>query len=193
MNSFTHKAEITGLVLAGGAGRRAGNRDKGLIEWRGIPLIEHVLQRLEPQVGQVTISCNRNIPQYKRYGFPTVRDTRAKFQGPLAGLEAAAQVLETEFLVVVACDIPLLPLDLVPRLLHPLVVPSGESALLSYAHDGTRGQYLCAAMRRGCLLSLAAFLEQGHRTVHHWYESKDAVSVDFSAQKESFTNFNKLQ
>ena len=193
MNSLTHKPDITGLILAGGAGRRVGRRDKGLIEWRDKPLVEHVLHRLESQVGQLLISCNRNIPDYQRYGFPTVSDTRMNFQGPLAGLEAAAQAIETEFLIVVACDIPLLPLDLVPRLLAPLIAANADAPALSYAHDGSRGQYLCAAMRQRCLRSLTDYLEQGHRTVHHWYNNQNVISVDFSDQKSAFTNFNKLQ
>ena len=193
MNSLIHKPEITGLILAGGAGRRVGRRDKGLIEWREKPLVEHVLHRLGTQVGPLVISCNRNIPDYDLYGVPTVSDTRMNFQGPLAGLEAAAQLIETEFLIVVACDIPLLPLDLVPRLLAPLIAASADAPELSYAHDGSRGQYLCAAMRRRCLPSLTDYLEQGHRTVHHWYENQKVISVDFSDQKSAFSNFNKLQ
>jgi len=193
MNSLIHKPEITGLILAGGAGRRVGRRDKGLIEWREKPLVEHVLHRLGTQVGPLVISCNRNIPDYDLYGVPTVSDTRMNFQGPLAGLEAAVPAIETEFVIVVACDIPLVPLDLVPRLLAPLTAASGHTPELSYAHDGSRGQYLCAAMRRGCLTSLTDYLEQGHRTVHHWYENQDAISVDFSDQKNAFSNFNKLQ
>ena len=193
MDSLTHKSEITGLILAGGAGRRVDRRDKGLIEWQEKPLVEHVLHRLATQVGQLLISCNRNIPDYKRYGVPTVLDTRMNFQGPLAGLEAASQVLATEFLIVVACDIPLLPLDLVPRLISPLIGNNADIPELSYAHDGTRGQYLCAAMRRRCLPSLTDYLEQGHRTVHHWYENQKVISVDFSDQKSAFSNFNKMQ
>ena len=193
MDSLTLKSEITGLILAGGAGRRVGRRDKGLIEWQEKPLVEHVLHRLGTQVGQLLISCNRNIPDYERYGVPTVLDTRTNFQGPLAGLEAASPAIETEFLIVVACDIPLLPLDLVPRLLAPLIAANADAPELSYAHDGIRGQYLCAAMRRRCLRSLTDYLEQGHRTVHHWYNNQNVISVDFSDQKSAFSNFNKLQ
>lgn len=193
MDYLKYKAQITGLILAGGAGRRVGGQDKGLIEWRDKPLVEHVYDRIASQVGQLVISCNRNVDDYKRYGTTTVIDTRLDFQGPLAGLEAASQIVETEFVVVVACDIPLIPLDLVSRLMSPLIEPNSNAPELSYAHDGHRGQFLCAAMRQRSLLSISGFLEQGHRAVQQWYQSIDAVSVDFSDQPSAFTNLNKLQ
>jgi len=192
MNSKTGKQQITGLILAGGAGRRARGRDKGLIQWHGKPLVEHVIKRLDAQVGQLLISCNRNIPEYARFGVPVVTDLRTDFQGPLAGLEGAARLVETEFVVVVACDIPLLPPDLVPRLIAPLVQAGKDLPQLSYAHDGSRAQYLCAAMRRECLFTLGEFLEQGHRAVRDWYARHRSVMVDFSDQSDAFANFNEL-
>ena len=192
MDSTSNKSQITGLILAGGAGRRVGGKDKGLIEWRDKPLVEHVFDRLDRQVGQLVISCNRNLADYKRYGSITVEDTRLDFQGPLAGIEAASQIIETQFLVVVACDMPQIPHDLVSRLMSPLIEQDVGAPELSYAHDGIRGQFLCAAMKRDCLLSLGNFLEQGHRAVHQWYQSKVAVSVDFSDQANAFANFNRL-
>ena len=78
--------DITGLILAGGAGRRVEGRDKGLIDWQGKPLVQHVALRLRPQVGQLIISCNRNIETYRELADKTVTDSRRDFQGPLAGL-----------------------------------------------------------------------------------------------------------
>ena len=56
--------QITGLVLAGGRGQRLGGVDKGLQAWHGLPLVDHALVRLAPQVGAVLISANRNAPAY---------------------------------------------------------------------------------------------------------------------------------
>jgi len=168
-----------------------GSRDKGLIQWRGKPLVAHVVERLQPQVDELLISCNRNVPQYRALA-ATVVDNRGEFQGPLAGLESASSRIATEFLVVVACDVPLLPGDLVPRLIDPLRASANSAAEISYAHDGQRGQYLCAAIRRECLASLGAFLDQGHRAVHHWYQTRHSIAVDFSDRAESFRNYNHL-
>jgi molybdopterin-guanine dinucleotide biosynthesis protein A len=184
--------DITGLILAGGAGRRVEGRDKGLINWQGKPLVQHVALRLRPQVGQLIISCNRNIETYRELADKTVTDSRRDFQGPLAGLEAASSIVGTMFLVVVACDTPTLPKDLISRLLAPLDKAEGRPAQISYAHDGQRDQYLCAAINRQCLPSLAAYLDEGHRSVHGWYQRHTATSVDFSDKAASFRNLNRM-
>ena len=186
------RQNITGLILAGGAGRRVGHRDKGLIPWRGKPLIAHVSACLRSQVSEILISCNRNFDDYAKYATQTVADDRRDYQGPLAGLEAASPCVQTDLLVVVSCDMPLLPVDFVSRLLAALMPCPDGTPEISFAHDGIRAQYLCAAMRRDCLKSLPGFLDEGHRAVHEWYAGRRTVSVDFSDQRECFRNYNKL-
>jgi len=190
--SMSHIDNITGLILAGGAGSRVGGQDKGLLSWNGKPLVTHVAERLERQTGQLLISCNRNLADYQSLGFLTVEDRRADFQGPLAGIEAAKDAVKTTYLAVVACDTPLLPTDLVARLLAPLIDGNSNAPLLSYAHDGEREQYLFSVLDVRCLDDLSGFLEQGHRAVKHWYRHIPHAVVDFSDQADAFHNFNYL-
>ena len=68
-------SEVTGVILAGGRGRRMGGEDKGLMMLNGLPLYQHVLQRLQPQVAGICISANRNIERYQQSGFPVISDT----------------------------------------------------------------------------------------------------------------------
>ena len=49
------KEDITGVILAGGRGSRMGGADKGLQNFRGIPLALFTLMRLSPQVGELMI------------------------------------------------------------------------------------------------------------------------------------------
>ncbi len=186
-------SNITGVILAGGAGRRMGHRDKGLIEWGGKLLIAHVSERLKPQVAEIVISCNRNVSRYQEFATRTVKDDRGGFQGPLAGVEAASAYIHTNLLVLVACDMPLLPSDLVARLTAPLTQDTPGSPEISYAHDGIRAQYLCAAMRRACLSTLPDFLNEGHRAVRDWYACRRTIAVDFSDTTEAFKNYNWLE
>ena len=186
------KSNITGLILAGGAGRRVDGRDKGLIPWRGKPLIAHVCDRLKPQIGELLVSCNRNHLSYKAYSDVVITDSRQDFQGPLAGMEAASTYVQTDFLVVVSCDMPVLPDDLVERLVIPLEGTEDYRPDISYAHDGLRAQYLCAAIRRECLDCLSRYLDEGNRAVRDWFESQHTSCVDFSDKASSFTNYNRL-
>lgn len=183
---------ITGLILAGGAGRRVGHRDKGLILWHGKPLVAHVSACLKHQVGEILISCNRNVADYEKYAAQTLVDHRAGYQGPLAGLEAVSPCIRTDLLVVVSCDMPHLPSGFVARLLAPLATGRDDGPEISFVHDGIRAQYLCAAMRTQCLASLTGFLDEGHRAVRDWYEGRRTVAVDFSDQMDCFRNYNTL-
>ncbi len=186
------KNKVTGLILAGGAGRRVGDRDKGLITWHGEPLVAHVSNCLRPQVSKLLISCNRNVARYEQFGAQTVTDDRENFQGPLAGLEAASPLILTDFIVVVGCDTPHLPDDLASRLIAPLTASASDSPEISYAHDGVREQYLCAAIRRECLTSVTHYLNKGYRAVGDWYKTRYTVAVDFSDCESSFRNYNRL-
>ncbi len=187
---MTGSTPISGLILAGGAGRRAGGQDKGLLEWRGLPLIEHVYRRIVPQVDEVLISCNRNREQYASLSAIIGHDLRPDYQGPLAGLEAATTAIAHPLLMVVPCDTPMLPTDLVSNLLRELEQAPGKSIAYAKTRDG--GQYLCALMRTECFRSLPAFLDSGQRAVRHWYEQVGAVAVDMDEQSENFLNLNDL-
>ena len=79
---------------------------------------------------------------------------------------------------------------LVERLLDPLLAAADGSTAISYAHDGERSQYLCAAIRTGILPSLPIFLDEGHRAVRHWYARHRCAVVDFSDQADCFANVN---
>jgi molybdenum cofactor guanylyltransferase len=184
----TSRSGITGLILAGGAGRRAQGRDKGLIHWRGKALVEHVHDRIAPQVDGMLISCNRNREQYARVAEITASDLRDDYQGPLAGLEAATGCLSSAMVLVVPCDTPDLPFDLAQRLQQSL--ESTPEINVAFARTDDGGQYLCALLRTPCLDTLPAYLDSGQRAVRHWYQELGAVEVNFSEQSGRFTNLN---
>ncbi|HMX17345.1 MAG TPA: molybdenum cofactor guanylyltransferase, partial [Rhodocyclaceae bacterium] len=109
-------AGVTGLVLAGGLGRRMGGADKGLLDYAGRALVAAAIERLRPQVGTLMVNANRNGEAYAAFGFPVLADAVAGFAGPLAGLQAGLAACTTPLLVTVPCDSPDAPRDLVARL-----------------------------------------------------------------------------
>jgi molybdenum cofactor guanylyltransferase len=180
-------AEITAVILAGGRGSRMGGKDKGLVEINDLPLIEHVLSAVSPQAGQLIINANRNLEEYRRYGFPVVSDTMANYQGPLAGFASAMAAAETNYIVTIPCDSPLLPDDLVQRLVQAL---NHEDAELAVAHDGERLQPVFALLRVSLLPSLLQFLQRGDRKIDLWYAQHKMAKADFSDIPETFLNIN---
>lgn len=189
-------AEITGLVLAGGEGRRMGGQDKGLLDWQGRPLAEHALGMLAPHVGPLILSINRNRPDYEpvaarwaaRLSEDHFREPDGGQAGPLAGIAAALQLCETPWLAAIPCDAPRLPADLVDRL--ALAVCAGAPA--AYARSPGRSHPTCCMLPAGLRDAASAALERGHRKLWTWLQEHGGQAVDF-AGGEAFTNLNTPQ
>jgi molybdopterin-guanine dinucleotide biosynthesis protein A len=178
---------MTGVILAGGEARRMGCRDKGLVDFAGRPLIEWVIESLEPQVGTLLISANRNRDRYGRYGYPVVADRIEGYQGPLAGFAGAMAVVDTSWILTLPCDGPFPPPDLAPRLAAAL---REEDAEIAVARDAERVQPVYALLPVALAADLSDFLAAGGRQVHRWYARHRTALADFSDRPGCFANVN---
>src|SRR5580765_2631097 len=163
---------VTGMVLAGGQGRRMGGVDKGLQLLHGKPMVVHVLARLAPQVDEIVINANQNVGTYRAFGHPVVSDDIGGFAGPLAGLHAGMKAAKSPLVVTVPCDSPFLPLDLVVRLNSSL----GRNDL-AVAKTGDQPHPVFSLMKTDLLKNLEAFLVKGGRKIDAWYGSLKFVEV----------------
>jgi molybdopterin-guanine dinucleotide biosynthesis protein A len=179
-------ADVTGLVFAGGEGRRMGGRDKGLVPFRGRPLVESVIERLSPQVGQLLVSANRNRDAYAATGHPIIADTLEGYAGPLAGLLAGLDACNTPLLATAPCDAPLLPLDLVARLRTEM---DACDAPVVVARTGGRLQPTFMLCRRTLKPNLEEYLSNGGRKVQVWLAAAGAHEVLFP-DLQAFANAN---
>jgi len=179
------KEAVTGLILAGGEGRRLGGADKGLVDYRGRPLVAHAIERFAPQVATLMISANRNIERYRRLGYPVVTDACADRLGPLAGIAAGLRACETPWLAVCPCDGPQLPADLVGRLLAAV-----GDAPLAIAATPAGPQPTFMLCRRELLPALDARISSGERGALAWCRSQGAVQVRFP-DAAAFANLNR--
>ena len=179
--------DVTGLVLAGGMGRRMGGVDKGLVLLDGRPLAAHVIERLTPQVGAIVINANQNLERYAALGYPVVSDTIAGFAGPLAGLHAGLSAAGTPFVATSPCDSPFLPLDLVARLAKGL---EAASAQLAVAHTFAQPHPVFALVSASVLPHLAAFIAGGGRKIDAWYSTLRVAAVQFDDCEAAFRNIN---
>jgi molybdopterin-guanine dinucleotide biosynthesis protein A len=182
------RPRVAAVILAGGLGRRMGGVDKGLIEYRGRPLIEWALDTLTPQVDQLAISANRNLERYAAYGHRVLPDTLPDFPGPLAGVLAALQAVTADWLLVTPCDTPHLPPDLAAQLLQ---AAQQQNVPLAVAADATRIHHSSFIVRTDQRDNLAAFLTRGERAVRHWQAGLASTTVMFDTA--CFANFNQPQ
>jgi molybdopterin-guanine dinucleotide biosynthesis protein A len=184
---------ITGLVMAGGRGRRMGGVDKGLQNHRGVPLALHALLRLQPQVGTLMLNANRNLGAYEAMGVPVWPDPVPDFQGPLAGMLAGLERCETPWLSTVPCDTPDFPLDLVARLAGALEHSGAEIAMAATREQGVlHAQPVFCLLRSSLLESLAGFLHGGGRKIEHWTAQHELVLAPFD-DAAAFFNANTAQ
>jgi molybdopterin-guanine dinucleotide biosynthesis protein A len=178
---------ITGIVLAGGQGRRMGGTDKGLVELDGRPMVQHVLDRFAPQVETVIINANQNLERYRSFGHPVVPDTVGGFAGPLAGLHAGMSMARTPYVATAPCDSPFLPADLVRRLRAALMK---EQAQLAVARTGDQPHPVFCLVRVSVLPHLEAFLQGGGRKIDAWYATLVVCEVAFDDEADAFRNIN---
>ncbi|WP_422843180.1 molybdenum cofactor guanylyltransferase MobA [Acidovorax sp. M2(2025)] len=193
--------DITGLVLAGGRGSRMGGVDKGLQNFRGIPLALHTLMRLQMQTGSVMINANRNLAAYEAFGAPVWPDVLADYAGPLAGFLTGLERCETPWLLTVPCDTPLFPLDLAARLAAAAEREQAPIAMAAAPEDDGTGRTTVRPQPVFCLLrvelleSLVAFTQAGGRKIDAWTGQHRCALVPFDQpgdDPQAFFNANTL-
>jgi len=191
---------ITGLILAGGRGSRMGGIDKGLQNFRGLPLALQTLMRLQMQslpLQEILINANRNLSAYESLGVPVWPDSIDGYAGPLAGFLTGLERCETPLLLTVPCDSPLFPLDLVERLYQALLAQGADIAMAAAPEaDGQiRPQPVFCLMKIELLESLVKFTQAGGRKIDAWTAQHRCAIVPFDQAQDApqaFANVNTL-
>lgn len=178
---------VTGVILAGGLGRRMGSVDKGLKLLGGKPMVARVIERFEPQVDELLINANQNLERYARFGHRVVPDAIEGYAGPLAGLHRALGEAAHSLVATVPCDSPYLPLDLIARLYAAL---TRENSDLAVARTGIQLHPVFCVCRKSVTPGLTRFLEQGGRKIDAWYGQLKVVEVAFDDNAVAFSNIN---
>ena len=186
MNKISNN-EITAVILAGGQALRMNGEDKGLIVFRELPLITHVVNVTKPKVSQILISANRNFEEYANFG-KVISDDLEGYQGPLAGISKALKVCSTPYLLVLPCDSPLIDEALIDSLIEKMEISKVD---ICVAHDGSIMHATFALMQTKLEKSLEEFLEEGGRKMALWYRQHSLERIDVSSHLEVLTNINR--
>ena len=172
------------LLLSGGRGQRMGGRDKGLLNWRGRPLIAWLHDLTRPLSDDLIISCNRNQEHYAPYADQLVADQEQDFQGPLAGIRAGMAAAHHEQMLVLPCDAPLVD----HALIESLLAQAGSQPVV-IRQNGYWQPLFCLLPTR-----LRDDLEQawqsGERSPQRWFGRLTPIAVDCPAQDSRLANLN---
>jgi molybdopterin-guanine dinucleotide biosynthesis protein A len=186
--------EVIGCILAGGLARRMGGGDKGLIRLGGRLVLDHVLDRLKPQVSQVMLNANGDPTRFAHYGLPVVPDSVEGFAGPLAGvlagLEWARDNTQAEWVATAATDTPFFPVDFVTRMLAAIEAAGADMACA--ASDGRHHPVFGLWPVRLAADLRHALVEEDIRKVDLWTARHKLVAVEFATQPhDPFFNVNR--
>lgn len=165
-----------GLILAGGRAKRFAGKAKGLVEFRGQPMVARVANILRGKVERLMISANQNHSSYHRYADLVVADRIGDEWGPLAGIYTGLMATTADWLLVTTCDQPLLPADYPERMIELL---SDSSETLIVATDAEREHFLNLLLPASSVDNLREFLVSGQRPVHRWLETVGYRKVEF--------------
>ncbi|MCH2067672.1 MAG: molybdenum cofactor guanylyltransferase MobA [Shimia sp.] len=173
-----------GVILAGGQATRMGGGDKGRLALGGNTILQHVIDRLEPQVAGMALNANGDPARFADLELPVIPDSLAEFPGPLAGVLAGldwAAEQGADAIVTAAADTPFFPCDLVPQLLlasearpHPLALAASGKPGGKLWRQPTFGLWPVALRE-----DLRAALEAGLRKVVIWTDKHDAGQAAF--------------
>lgn len=182
--------EPLGVILAGGLATRMGGGDKALLKLADTTLLDHVIDRLRPQVADLALNANGDAARFDKFGLRVLADNIEGYLGPLAGVLAGldwAAEQGAEAIVTVAADTPFFPCDLVPRLM--LAAEGQEQPLvLAATPDGRHPTFgLWPVALRDDLRSA---LNDGLRKVVQWTDSHGGREAVFEAIGDPFFNVN---
>jgi molybdopterin-guanine dinucleotide biosynthesis protein A len=201
------RGELTGIILAGGASRRMGGRNKAFLELDNRPLIEVVIERMAQMCAEVLIVAGDTSP-YTGLGVPVIAD-RFRGVGVLGGLHAGLEAAAHDLTLAVGCDMPFLNPDLLRAfaawaegfdavvLRHTPPAPAGHPPRLAGGAEG--GQYiepLHAAYRRTCLPAIETAIRAGERRIAPFFPHVQVRYVTlaeveaFDPDLRSFCNVN---
>ncbi len=135
-------SDILGVVLAGGGSRRMG-RDKALLGWSGVTLAARAAGVLRELCDEVVVA---GPPRLARRGLAPIAD-RYPGLGPLAGIHAGLERAAGRRVLVLACDLPLVPAALVR---HLLAAAGGRRRGAWAVADGDRLQPTCGLYGADC-------------------------------------------
>lgn len=167
-----------------------GGIDKGLLPFHGKPLVDIAIAKLKPYVADIMISANRNLGDYESRGYRVLKDESLRddgspgYEGPLAGILSGLKASTTPWLMVLPCDAPMFPADIVTELWQRIEVNTKAAHI--------DGHPTFALIHVSSLPRLEHFLQRGERKLGAWLESIGSVAHSCRVDAD-FRNLNTPQ
>ncbi|MGB7995822.1 MAG: molybdenum cofactor guanylyltransferase MobA [Photobacterium halotolerans] len=178
------------LLLAGGQGSRMGGKDKGLVPFRGRPLIASLFDVVRPLTDDLLISCNRNTEQYATYCDHILTDDVSGFPGPLTGILKGLTAAKHDWLLLFPCDAPMIDQSLVSQLLDAASANTPRPVMV---RQGQQWQPMFSLIPKHLLPVLQQAWQSGERSLMAILTRHDVVAVDCALNDPRLQNINTPQ
>jgi molybdenum cofactor guanylyltransferase len=141
----------TGIILAGGMSRRMG-ADKGLVMFKGKPLIQYSIDVFSAICSEILISSNSG--EYANLGYKVVPDIYSGI-GPMGGLYSCLKNSANEINLVLSCDMPFVTVEVFDHLL----AVRGNSQVCIPWHENEKYEPLCGVYTNAILNEMEVFIK----------------------------------
>ena len=183
INKSQHYTPPLGFIIAGGTSSRMGRDDKLLLSICGSNILNHVINRLSPQLGSLIVNANREDLNTSLEVIPDL----IKNSGPLGGIYTALKTAkERGFSKVITspADTPFIPKDFVSRLetysSKPIVVAKSQG----------RVHPILALWDTTLLSDTEWALNKGERKILSWIEKYSPAQIEWIDGPDPFFNIN---
>ena len=179
---------LSAIVLAGGQSSRMGE-DKALLTVEGVPLLRRVYdiaiafcnpvyvvtpwperyQNLLPASCQFIQEVALEVENTSDVISSSSKVTSPLPHGPLVGFAQGLSQVTTDWVLLLACDLPRLRVEVLQNWAAGLGEVE-EEAIAVLSHHTKGWEPLCGFYRRSCLPVLMEFINQGGRSFQHWLD-----------------------
>lgn len=170
------KNQLTGIILSGGKSSRMG-LEKGLVDFRGKPLITYAIEALKPIADTLIISANNRLDEYGQYGYEIFQD-EIKEVGPIGGLYTVLKNSKTEINLVLSCDMPFVNTELLEYLFRNMQ----QNDIVVAVHDEDSLEPLCGCYSRNMVNAMEQQIAAGNYKLRDLYGKVQfkALKIDTS-------------
>ena len=195
MDSKTKKFSISLVIQAGGKSSRMGE-NKGLMRFMGVPLIQRVYERTKNIAGEVLIVSN--TPEDLDFMDVSLVSDSIVGKGAIGGLYTAMDRASSEYVAVVACDLPFVSAAILSEGARLLEEVGADVAIPNV--NGDFYEPLHAVYRREtCKRAILEAIQSDQRRLISWFPSVRVVEMDKDLCKQldpsglAFFNINNKE
>lgn len=187
--NLKQSANLTLSIQAGGYSKRMG-RDKALLEFNNLTLIEYIIQRGKSLTNNIVITTN-TPEKYAFLGLPMFSD-QISLSGTLVGISTALQAANTPYVAIVACDMPFFS----PALFHhelSILKSDDLHAVVPQTEKGIEPLH-AVYQRETCLATINHSLQNKELSPKKWLQRLQVKYIqnlgNFGPIQELFMNIN---